>query len=152
MSRSHRSSRASAHCRPVTLDWRPSPQVTAVLAALTLLAPFSLIASDLHSGVAAVLALPLLLAGVRTMRRYARLPPTTFQVPARGAVTRDDRPLAVFELRWRGPLVFLRWREPGGGYRQLAFFPDTLDTDLRRELKLAMARRQSAGATAAMAG
>lgn len=151
MSKSRRWSNASARSRPVTLDWRPSPQVSTLLAALALLAPFSLIASDLPFPWGIALAVPVLLAGVRTLRRYVRKRPTSFVVPLRGQVTRDGRPVAGFEVRWRGPLAFLRWRGADGGRRHLVFFPDTLDAGLRRELKLAMQQRQARPAAPAMA-
>ena len=143
MSKSRRLSSASAHCHPIRLDWRPSLQVTAILATLTVLAPFSLIASDLPAGWGIGLAATALTAGVRGMRRYARRSPSAFVVPLRGAVTRNGQPLSGFEVRWRGPLAFLRWHEPGQGPRHLAFFPDILDAGARRELRLAMQQRQA---------
>lgn len=143
MTKSRRLSNPSAHCQPITLDWRPSPQVAAILAGLTLLAPYSLVASDLPAGWSLPLAVAAVLAGVRAMRRYARRSPATFVVPTRGQVTRNGQPLAGFDVQWRGPLAFLRWREPGGSTRHAVFFPDTLDAGLRRELKLAVQRRQS---------
>ena len=50
MSKSRRSSNASAPCR---FDWAPSRWLTAALLALALLAPLSLLASDLPADVTA---------------------------------------------------------------------------------------------------
>ena len=145
MSKSRRWSNVSAHSPPIRLEWTPSRQAAAALALLAVLAPFSLVASDLPGAIAWPLAVTVLLAGARAVRRYARLPKVAFVVPLRGPVTRDDRSLAEFEVRWRGPMAFLRWREPGAGTRCLVFFPDTLEATARRELKLAMLQRQAAG-------
>lgn len=152
MSKSRRLSSASARCLPLTLDWRPSRQAAAMLALLGLLAPFSLLASDLPLPWSVPLATTALLGGLRSRRRYGRRAPETFLLPMRGPSSRNGRTLAALEVHWRGPLAFLHWREPGGTQGRAAFFPDTLDARLRRELKLALQRRQASGASAAPAG
>jgi toxin CptA len=55
------------------------------------------------------------------------------------AATIDDEPMADLELQWRGPLVFLRWRDANGRRQRLQGWPDMLDAASRRELRLAMA-------------
>lgn len=150
MSKSRRSSNASAPCR---LDWAPSRWLTAALLALALLAPLSLLASDLPAVVALPLALLAGIRGVRELRRHARQPPRALVVPAGAGVARcDEVSMASLHVRWRGPLAFLRWRDPDGRVQRLVFWPDTLPVAARRELKLAMYKREAAGGGASMAG
>ena len=150
MSKSRRSSNASAPCR---FDWAPSRWLTAALLALALLAPLSLLASDLPAVVALPLALLAGIRGVRGLRRHARRPPRALVVPAGAGEARcDEVPMASLHVRWRGPLAFLRWRDPDGRVQRLVFWPDTLPVAARRELKLAMHKREAAGGGASMAG
>ena len=60
--------------------------------------------------------------------------------------------MASLHVRWRGPLAFLRRRDPDGRVQRLVFWPDTLPVAARRELKLAMQRRESAAGSTSMAG
>jgi toxin CptA len=60
--------------------------------------------------------------------------------------------MASLRVRWRGPLAFLRWRDPDGRARRLVFWPDTLPAAARGELKLALQQREAAGGGASMAG
>ena len=120
---------------------------------LAVLAGVSLLGSDLPRAWAWLLAAFALLLGVHDARRYLRRPPMQWVVPAgRGAVQCDG--LAVHDLRvaWRGPLAFLRWRDADRRVRRLAFWPDRLDAGARRELKLAMQRREAAAGSPSMAG
>ena len=144
MSKSRRLSSASAQCPPLRIEWRPSGHVTAALALLSLLAPFSLVVSGVPTPWALMLAVPVLLAGARMVHRYACCRPMALVIPA-GLIpaTRDGMPVEAFEVQWRGPLAFARWTE-GGDRRRVAFFADTLDAASRRALKLAMQRRQVA--------
>ena len=153
MSKSRRLSSASGASRPLELQWRPSRQVAAALGALAALAPYSLLACELPLGWRLPLALLAGVAGAWTVRRYLAEPPMTLAIPAgRGCARRDGQPIDGFQVRWRGPLAFLRWREPDGRYRHAACFPDTLPAAARRELKLAMQRREAAGGDPTMAG
>ena len=148
MSKSRRSSNASACCH---LEWRPSRQVGACLLALALLAPFSLIASEVPARWAFPIALLAAGIGLRDWRRYRRQAPIQLRIPAvRGDASGDGRPLCRFNVSWRGPLCFLRWRD-GGRRQRRVFWPDTLDAAGRRELKLALQRRESAGEAASVA-
>ena len=149
MSKSRRSSNASACCH---LEWRPSRQVGACLLALALLAPFSLMASDVPTRWGVPFALLALTIGVRDWRRYRRQLPMDLRIPAgRGQATAEGRPVQGLRVAWRGPLCFLRWRD-GGRRERRVFWPDTLDAAGRRELKLALQRRESARVGATMAG
>ena len=49
----------------------------------------------------------------------------------------DGEPMHEAHLQWRGPLAFLAWRDAAGRHGHLAWWPDTLDTGARRELRLA---------------
>ena len=150
MSKSRRSSNASAPCR---FDWVPSRWLTAALVALALLAPFSLLVSDLPPAVAWPLALLAGAWGIREVRRHRLQPPRALVIPAGAGEARcDGLPMTSLGVRWRGPLAFLRWRDPDGRARRLVFWPDTLPAAARRELKLALQQRESAGGGASMAG
>lgn len=150
MSKSRRSSNASAPCR---CDWVPSRWLTAALIVLALLAPCSLLASDLPP----IAALPLALLaggrGVREVHLHRSQPPRALVIPAGAGEARcDELPMASLRVRWRGPLAFLRWRDPDGRARRLVFWRDTLPAAARRELKLALQQREAAGGGASMAG
>jgi toxin CptA len=66
-------------------------------------------------------------------------------------LTLDGEPLQRAELQWRGPLAFLRWRASDGRVGHLGWWPDTLPTVQRRELRLAVERRPAALQAASMA-
>lgn len=150
MSKSRRSSNASA---PFLLEWRPSRGLAAALCVLALLAGCSLLASDCPRGLAWPLAVLAAAGGMLEARRYMRQPPRTFLIPtgATDASCEGVR-MAALRLRWRGPLAFLRWDDPQGRIQRLAFLPDTLPAGARRELKLAMQRREAAAGAASVAG
>lgn len=150
MSKSRRLSNASAPCR---FDWLPSRWLTAALLALALLAPFSLLASDLPPIVAWPLALLAGAWGIREVRRHVLQPPRALVIPGGlGEARCDEMPMASLRVRWRGPLGFLCWRDPDGRTRRLVLWPDILPAAARRELKLAMQQRETAGGGASMAG
>lgn len=133
-----RSSNASAPCR---FEWRPSRWVTAALCALAVLAPLSIGASNLPAIVAWPLAI--LAAGwaAGSAWRHARTAPLPIVVPAEGDVTVAGQVVDGFDVRWRGALAFLSWRDGAGQYRRLALWPDVLDPATRRELRLVAAAR-----------
>ncbi|MEO5828812.1 MAG: hypothetical protein ABIQ48_09515 [Luteimonas sp.] len=60
-----------------------------------------------------------------------------FELGANGNATLDGRALAAATLQWRGPLLFLHWRGPGGQGGHLVWWPDTLAPVQRRELRIA---------------
>ena len=150
MSKSRRSSIASVPCR---LDWRPSRQLGAALWLIAMLAPFCVLASDLPRGWAWPLAVLAGLIGVRDARRYRNQPARRWVIPAgRGAPTSDAERIEGLLVHWRGPLAFLRWRDGNGRSRRVVFAQDTLPAASRRELKLALQRREAAAGVPSMAG
>ncbi len=117
-----------------------------------LLAPFSLLMSDLPRSFAWPLAIAALVLGVFDARRHRRPQPCALVIPAGpGQPTCNGQPMHRLKVEWRGPLAFLRWRDPGGRIRRLAFWPDNLPAASRRELRLAALRMQCARETASMA-
>ncbi|GHC05860.1 hypothetical protein [Thermomonas carbonis] len=124
-----------------------------MLVLLALLASFSLIGSDLPRAWAWPLAAGVLLFGVRDARSYLREQALQLLVPAGLGVVQCDG-VAVQDLRvaWRGPLAFLRWRGADRRIRRIVLWPDLLDAGARRELKLAMQRREAAAGSPSMAG
>ncbi len=149
MSKSRRSSNVSAPCR---FEWRPSHWLTTSLVALALLAPFSLLVSDVPPALAWPLVVLVLGEGVRLLRGHLRAPARQLCIPAgRAAASCDGLRIDGLRLRWRGPLAFLDWRQDGRQHR-LVLWPDVLDAPGRRELKLAMQKREAAGGGPSMAG
>ncbi|MDI1253552.1 hypothetical protein [Thermomonas sp.] len=123
-----------------------------LLWSLALLAPFSLLVSDLPRGWAWPLAIAAALLGVFDARRHARLRPCVLVIPiGRGQPTCDGQPMQALKVEWRGSLAFLRWREPDGRIRRLVFWPDILPSTSRRELRLATMRVEPARETASVA-
>lgn len=150
MSKSRRLLSKSAVCR---FDWHPSRWLTAAICVLASLAAFSLLASDLPRTLAWPLAFLAIGWGLGEVRRYARQPSRTFLIPAgAGEACCDGVRMDALQVFWRGPLAFLRWRDPTGTTRRLAFFPDTLPAATRRELRLAMQCRETATAPISVAG
>ena len=150
MSKSRRSSIKSAPCR---LEWRPSRWSVAAIWLLSLLAPFSLLMSDLPRTWAWPLALLVAAFGIFDARRYGRQQRCTLVIPiGQGQRTCDCLPMLALKIEWRGPLAFLHWRDPHGRTKRLAFWPDTLPSASRRELRLAAMRIEPARLATSMAG
>ena len=135
-----RSSPGSAPCR---LEWRPSRWLLAALLVLAVLAPLSVLGSELPR----VLAWPLALAaagrGLQLARREAGRAPHWLVLGAAGQDTLDDRPLTRCEITWRGPLAFVHAIDRDGRRQRLVWWPDTLSASQRRELRLAAASRNA---------
>jgi len=124
-----------------------------MLWSLAMFAPLSLIASDLPRWLAWPMALLAGLHGMVVARRHARQPSHRLLIPAgAGDASCDGGCMHGLELDWRGPLAFLRWRDAAGATRRLSLWPDTLDAGMRRELRIAMQRREAASDGASMAG
>jgi len=132
---SPRLSTPSASCR---LDWRPSRQERMCLWLLTGLAAFSLLHCDLPAALAWPAAGLALLGGGYTLRHSARRTPREFVLtPDLTTCRLDGKPLSQLDLRWRGPLLFVRFKQPPQRrWRHLVFWPDTLPAAKRRELRL----------------
>lgn len=133
-----RSSNASAPCR---FEWRPSRWVTATLCALVVLAPLSIWASNLPAALAWPLAVVAAGWAAGSAWRHARTAPLPIVVPAEGDVTVAGQAVDRFDVRWRGALAFLSWRDGAGRGHRLALWPDVLDPATRRELRLVTAAR-----------
>lgn len=137
MPRSTHSSSTSAACR---LEWRPSRWAVGALILLALLAPLAVLHSEMPRLAAWPLAIGAAAWGSWSAWHEARKPARTFELPpGAGDASLDGRPLALAEIRWRGPLAFLRWRGASGQGGRLAWWPDTLPPGKRRELRLASA-------------
>ena len=142
MSKSRRSSIRSAPCR---IEWRPSRWTSAVLWALALCAPFSLLMSDMPRVITWPFALGVAAFGIVDARRYGRLSALALVIPVgRGHASCDGQPMPDLVVAWRGPLAFLRWRGSNGHVRRVVFWPDTLPSGPRRELRLAAMRMEPA--------
>lgn len=127
-------SAASAPCR---IEWRPSRWLIAALLLLGLAAPVAVLASELPAPVAGLLAAAAAVHGLDAALREWRRAPCSLVFTGDGRLLVDGQPATAPRLRWRGPLAFLAWRDPGGRRRRLAWWPDTLPPGARRELRLA---------------
>ncbi len=135
-------SSTSAPCRPDScrLEWRPSRWAIGALILLSALAPFAVLQSEMPRLAAWPLAAVAGAWGPWSAWREARKPARTFELqPGNGLARLDGRPLVLAEVRWRGPLAFLRWRDAAGQGGRLAWWPDTLPPAQRRELRVAAA-------------
>ncbi|MGY1529574.1 hypothetical protein [Luteimonas sp. A649] len=134
-------SNASAPCR---IEWRPSRCLTAALLLLALLTPVAVLASELPRAVAWPLAAAALLHGLYLARREGRRARRSLLFTADGRLLVDDVEASGVQLGWRGPLAFLTWHDPDGRRHRLAWWPDTLPSRWRRELRLAVDRLPAA--------
>jgi len=128
-------SKSSATCR---LEWRPSRQERASLAVLALLAALSLLQCDLPAVWAWPAAVTAIGFGGLRLRQSRRRPTHEFLIaPDLSACRLDGQPLSQLDLRWRGPLLFVRWKRPTQRrWRHIVFWPDILPASKRRELRL----------------
>lgn len=124
-----------------------------MLWALALLAPLSLIASDLPRACAWPLACGACAWALSDARRYRARPPCHLVIPVgRGGATCDGARIDGLRVYRRGPLAFLHWRDAAGKRRRLSFWPDTLAACTRRELERALQQREAATDAAKVAG
>jgi toxin CptA len=129
------SSNASSHCR---FELRPSRWLLGALLALGVLAPISVLASEMPRAVALPLALLVSIIGLGLALRDAWRPTLRVVIEAPDRVSIDDAPVDDFTVQWRGALAFLRWRDAAGRRHARSLWPDTLSPRLRRELRLAI--------------
>lgn len=123
-----------------------------MLLTLGALGACSLLASDLAPVVARPAAGMALVWGLCLARRETRKPRRQLVWPGgEAAVTLDGQSLRDAEIRWRGTLAFLRWRDGDGRLRHLSWWPDTLTAAARRELRLAASARTPARSPQSMA-
>ncbi len=136
----------------VRLEWRPSRWSLAVLAVLTVLAPFAVLVSEMPRSAAWPLALAASMYGGWLFRRQQREPPRMFVFPGDDApVLLDGEAIDGLTVQWRGPLAFVRWRDAQGRIQRLGWWPDTLPPARRRELRLATPAPVGAPDAASMA-
>ncbi len=142
-------SSTSAPCR---LEWRPSRWVIGAQWLLAVLAPWAVFGSEMPRAAAWPLAGIACACGAWLALREAGKPARQLSWPPGDApVLLDGQPLQLAELQWRGPLAFLRWRGPDGQGGRLDWWPDTLPSARRRELRLAARARLAAQPAATMA-
>ena len=142
MTHSHRLSSASVSCR---LEWRPSRWVIGALLALGLLAAWAVWASGMPRPVAWPLAVSALVYAGWRARSESKLPSHTLFLPGNELpVMLDGRPIERLRMQWRGPLAFLLWRDGQGRPHRLSWWPDTLPSASRRELRLAASSLEAA--------
>lgn len=108
------------------------------LAVLTVCACLATLLSELPAPLAWIAIPGLLIAGARMILSESRRPRRALVIDAGGTVRLDGRRLDAPRLHWRGPIVRLDWRE-GGRRHSLMWWPDTLPSPRRRELRLASA-------------
>ena len=114
-------------------------------------AVLSLIASDLSRSVALPMAVLAALYGGLLIRRERSRPARQLVAPSDTALWRlDGEPMPGLRVGWRGPLLFVRWRESGRP-ACLVWWPDTLPAAQRRELRLAAPARGNARGAGSMA-
>jgi len=97
------------------------------------------------------LALIAAFEGMRLSRASLRSRSRTLVWPMGGAPVLDGMTLDEPHLHWRGPMAFLRWRDEAGRLHRLAWWPDTLPSAARRELRMAAAEAADASPAASMA-
>jgi len=142
------SSSASAPCR---IDWHPSRWLAGTLVVIGLLAALSVLESEIPRIPAWAIAVLAILDGFRLSRAALGSPPRTLVWPIGGAPVLDGVTLHEPHLHWRGPMAFLRWRNETGRMHRLVWWPDTLPSAARRELRLAAAEAIAASPAASMA-
>lgn len=123
-----------------------------MLLVLAATSAFAVLASDLPPIAARILAPVALAWGAWCAWRESQRPGCTLTVvPDAERATVDGTPARALEVRWRGPLAFVQWRDGDGHTRRRAFWPDTLPAALRRELRLAAPPAVPARTPASMA-
>jgi hypothetical protein len=112
-----------------------------VIGALLALGPsaaWAVLASAMPRLVAWPLAASAVAHGFHRAWRESRSPRLALFFPGNELpVTLEGLPIDKAEVRWRGPLAFLRWQDRQGRTMRLSWWPDTLPPARRRELRLA---------------
>lgn len=122
------------------------------LGVLGALGAFCVLACDLPAALAWPAALLVAAGAGIQLRRYRRCPACVLEiVPGAGGGRCDGRPLRALQVRWRGPLAFIGWRQMDGRSAWRLFWPDQLAPAQRRELTLALRRPAAAASAPSMA-
>src|SRR5690606_20350707 len=95
-------------------------------------------------------AIAVLAGAIAVLRREACRDAVLVELSA-DTVAVDGSAVASLSVAWRGPLAFMRWREPSGRTRRLVWWPDVLSTEARRRLRLATGRESSSPLVASVA-
>lgn len=132
-----RSSNVSVPCR---FELRPSRWLIGVMLAMSALAPLSVWASEMPRWAAWPLASFAAVAGLRLAWRERGLPVRNVVIDASSDALIDGMAVDDFRIDWRGPLVFLSWRDADGKVHRRSLWPDALGPSLRRELRLAVGK------------
>jgi toxin CptA len=111
----------------------------------------SLLSCELPAGIAWPMASAALAHGAWLARWYRLHPARRLWWVAGRRPEVDGVVLQEATLHWRGPLAFLRGRDAEGRVLRLAWWPDTLPRDARRELRLVAQVAPGTPATPAMA-
>jgi len=132
------SSNALPTCR---IDWRPSRGVAVATGLLGLLALWSLGLSALSIPASSALAVAVVIHSVFLMGRELRREPFTFvwaggDADATLNFTARTQSLSGPKLFLRGPLASLRGKDETGRSRIYLWWPDTLSSAARRQLRL----------------
>ena len=151
---------ASAPCHPPResfagrLQWQPSRLLSLALVLMGLLAGLSVIASEMPLAWSVPLALLAAGDGVRQARRELARPARWLVAGTADTLpgpTLDGQPISELTVQWRGPLAFMRFRDADRRWQRLAWWPDTLDSRGRRELRLAIPVQATAHPATSMA-
>ncbi len=126
------------------IEWRPSCWVLAMLCALTLCAIVSVHASEMPGMVAWPISALILAHGGLLLRRECGRPRRMFLFRADGTVEVDGQAVEEAHVSWRGMLAFVDWTDGAGCRERLSWWPDTLPSADRRELRLAAPVDQTA--------
>lgn len=123
---------------PFQLEWSPSRWQCRALIAMGALMPWALWATDLPAPWGLVLGVVAMAGTWVEAWRYARRAGCVVEIPEEDDPARvDGEPVEALQMRRRGPLVQLVWRQEGRRHWRL-FWPDTLSPAQARELRLAV--------------
>ena len=140
---------ASVSCR---LEWRPSRCLIGAISMAGVLASISILASNMPRPAAWLLAGCVLVHAARLALRQSRLPVQVLVFPGNELpVLVDAVPVQQVDVQWRGPLAFVSWKGGDGRRKRLSWWPDTLPSSRRRELRLAAGSLQASRHALAMA-
>ncbi len=121
---------------PGVIHWRPSRWLLVCLLGMAASAPVAVLVSEMPRIAAWPLAGGALAYGLIAAWWEMRRPSLALRIHGE-RVEVDGVPVAGFRLVWRGPLAFARWRDGAGRCVRRVWWPDTLPSVARRELRLA---------------
>lgn len=143
-----RSLNASAPCR---FELRPSRWLVGALLVFSVLAPFSVLASEMPRWAAWPFAVIAMVLGLALAWREWGRPVREVVIDTSGNAMIEGVQVEAFRVDWRGPLAFLSWRDKGGTLQRRSLWPDVLGSALRRELRLAVDKADAVRSPGSMA-